>query len=122
MNILEVPTFFKAWNRWFHRLEPLVSQCGTDGSKARNQLTNCRMDMKQLIHLIGRHRFYAAACMIGTAVTLAFVMVMVMVYDFRTADVALRYGRRAGVGHRAGCRLAVPSRAVRGGAAGLLGV
>ena len=44
--------------------------------------------MKQLIHLIGQHRFYAAACMVGTAVTLAFVMVVVMVYDFRTADVA----------------------------------
>ena len=46
------------------------------------------MDMKQLIHLIGQHRFYAAACMVSTAVTLAFVMVVVMVYDFRTADVA----------------------------------
>ena len=46
------------------------------------------MDTKQLIHLIGQHRFYAAACMVGTAVTLAFVMVVVMVYDFRTANVA----------------------------------
>ena len=44
--------------------------------------------MRQLINLIGQHRFYAAVCVIGTAVTLAFVMVVVMVYDFRTADVA----------------------------------
>lgn len=44
--------------------------------------------MKQLFNLIIQHRFYAAACMVGTAVTLAFVMVVVMVYDFRTADVA----------------------------------
>ena len=43
--------------------------------------------MKQLIHLLGQHRFYAAASIVGTAVTLAFVMVVVMVYDFRTADV-----------------------------------
>ena len=44
--------------------------------------------MKQLFNLIIQHRFYAAACMVGTAVTLAFVMVVVMVYDLRTADVA----------------------------------
>ena len=47
-----------------------------------------RTKMKQLMNLIGQHRFYAAACIVGTAVTLAFVMVVVMVYDFRTADVA----------------------------------
>ena len=41
--------------------------------------------MKQLFNLI---RFYTAVCVIGTAVTLAFVMVVVMVYDFRTANVA----------------------------------
>lgn len=44
--------------------------------------------MKQLLNLIFQHRFYTAVCVIGTAVTLAFVMVVVMVYDFRTADVA----------------------------------
>ena len=49
--------------------------------------------MKQLIHLIGQHRFYALACTVGTAVTLAFVMVVVMVYDFRTADAPPETGR-----------------------------
>lgn len=44
--------------------------------------------MKQLFNLIRQHRFYTAVCVIGTAVTLAFVMVVVMVYDFRTADIA----------------------------------
>lgn len=44
--------------------------------------------MKQLFNLIRQHRFYTAVCVIGTAVTLAFVMVVVMVYDFRTANVA----------------------------------
>ena len=41
--------------------------------------------MKQLFNLVRQHRFYTAICVIGTAVTLAFVMVVVMVYDFRTA-------------------------------------
>lgn len=44
--------------------------------------------MKQLLNLFSQHRFYAAVCIVGTAVTLAFVMVVVMVYDFRTADIA----------------------------------
>lgn len=44
--------------------------------------------MKQLFNLIRQHRFYTAVCIVGTAITLAFVMVVVMVYDFRTADVA----------------------------------
>ena len=44
--------------------------------------------MKQLFNLIRQHRFYTAICVIGTAVTVAFVMVVVMVYDFRTANVA----------------------------------
>lgn len=38
--------------------------------------------------LLNQHRFYTAVCVVGTAVTIAFVMVVVMVYDFRTADVA----------------------------------
>ena len=44
--------------------------------------------MRQLLNLIFQHRFYTAVCVVGTAVTLAFVMVVVMVYDLRTADVA----------------------------------
>ena len=35
--------------------------------------------------LLNQHRFYTAVCVVGTAVTMAFVMVVVMVYDFRTA-------------------------------------
>lgn len=54
------------------------------------------LDMKQtllsILHAfslrLGRHRFYTAVMVVGTAVTLAFVMVVVMVYDFRTADMA----------------------------------
>ncbi len=44
--------------------------------------------MRQLFNLFRQHRFYTTVCIAGTAVTLAFVMVVVMVYDFRTADVA----------------------------------
>lgn len=44
--------------------------------------------MNQLINLFRQHRFYTAVCILGTALTMAFVMVVVMVYDFRTADVA----------------------------------
>ena len=41
-----------------------------------------------LFNQLNQHRFYTAVCVVGTAVTMAFVMVVVMVYDFRTADVA----------------------------------
>ena len=44
--------------------------------------------MKQLWNLILQHRFYTAVCVLGTVLTMAFVMVVVMIYDFRTADVA----------------------------------
>lgn len=46
-----------------------------------------------ILSLLRQHRFYAAVCILGTAVTIAFVMVVVMVYDFRTADVAPETGR-----------------------------
>lgn len=48
--------------------------------------------MKQLIQqaavLIRQNPFFSAVCIIGTAVTVAFVMVVIMVYRFRTADLA----------------------------------
>ena len=44
--------------------------------------------MKQLLlqafNLIRQNPFYATISIIGTAVTIAFVMVVVMIYDFRT--------------------------------------
>lgn len=45
-------------------------------------------NLRSFFRLLGQHRFYTAVCVVGTAVTIAFVMVVVMVYDFRTADVA----------------------------------
>ena len=48
--------------------------------------------MKQLLlqafNLIRQNPFYATISIIGTAVTIAFVMVVVMIYDFRTMDMA----------------------------------
>ena len=48
--------------------------------------------MKQLLsqafNLIRQNPFYSTISMIGTAVTIAFVMVVVMIYDFRTMDMA----------------------------------
>ena len=48
--------------------------------------------MKQLLlqafNLIRQNPFYATISIIGTAVTIAFVMVVVMIYDFRTIDMA----------------------------------
>ena len=51
--------------------------------------------MKYLLHnlhsyfrLLAQHCFYTAVCVLGTAVTIAFIMVVVMIYDFRTANVA----------------------------------
>lgn len=45
-------------------------------------------NLRLFFRLLAQHRFYTAVCVVGTAVTIAFVMVVVMVYDFRTADVA----------------------------------
>lgn len=44
--------------------------------------------LRLLLNELNQHRFYTAVCVVGTAVTMAFVMVVMMVYDFRTADVA----------------------------------
>ncbi len=45
-------------------------------------------NLRSLLNQLSQHRFYTAVCVVGTAVTIAFVMVVVMVYDFRTTDVA----------------------------------
>lgn len=45
-------------------------------------------NLKYIFSNLRQHRFYAAVCIVGTAVTIAFVMVVVMIYDFRTSDVA----------------------------------
>lgn len=45
-------------------------------------------NLQILFNQLNQHRFYTAVCVVGTAVTMAFVMVVIMVYDFRTADVA----------------------------------
>lgn len=45
-------------------------------------------NLRLLFNQLNQHRFYTVVCVVGTAVTMAFVMVVVMVYDFRTADVA----------------------------------
>ena len=44
--------------------------------------------IKQAIHLIRQNPFYSLITIIGTAVTIAFVMVVVMIYEFRTANIA----------------------------------
>lgn len=41
----------------------------------------------QAINLMRQHPFYAVVSIVGTAVTVAFIMVVVMIYDFRTADI-----------------------------------
>lgn len=41
----------------------------------------------QAISLMRQHPFYAVVSIMGTAVTVAFIMVVVMIYDFRTADI-----------------------------------
>lgn len=45
-------------------------------------------NLHSYFRLLGQHRFYTTVCVVGTAVTIAFIMVVVMVYDFRTANVA----------------------------------
>lgn len=45
-------------------------------------------NLRSLFCQMSQHRFYTVVCVVGTAVTIAFVMVVVMIYDFRTANVA----------------------------------
>lgn len=45
-------------------------------------------NFRSFFRVLDQHRFYTAVCVAGTAVTIAFIMVVVMVYDFRTANVA----------------------------------
>ena len=45
-------------------------------------------NLRLLLNQLNQHRFYTAVCVVGTAVNKAFVVGGVMVYDFRTADVA----------------------------------
>lgn len=42
----------------------------------------------QVLNLIRQNPFYSTISIIGTAVTIAFVMVVVMIYDFRTMNMA----------------------------------
>lgn len=44
--------------------------------------------IKQTTCLIRQNPFYSLVAIVGTAVTIAFVMVVVMIYEFRTADIA----------------------------------
>ena len=42
----------------------------------------------QAVRLIKQNPFYSLVAIVGTAVTIAFVMVVIMIYDFRSADMA----------------------------------
>lgn len=44
--------------------------------------------LSQALNLMRQNPFHAVISMVGTAVTIAFVMVVVMIYDFRTANMA----------------------------------
>lgn len=44
--------------------------------------------IKQAIYIIRQNPFYSLITIIGTTVTIAFVMVVVMIYEFRTANIA----------------------------------
>lgn len=44
--------------------------------------------LSQALNLMRQNPFHTIISVIGTAVTIAFVMVVVMIYDFRTADMA----------------------------------
>ena len=44
--------------------------------------------MKQILALIRQNPFFSAVSVIGTAVSITFVMVIYMVYDIQTADLA----------------------------------
>lgn len=43
---------------------------------------------KQAAALVRQNPFFSTVCIVGTMVTIAFVMVVVMIYDFRTSDMA----------------------------------
>lgn len=47
-----------------------------------------RQFLQQTLQVMRQNTFHTMVCMTGTAVTIALVMVVVMVYDFRTADIA----------------------------------
>lgn len=47
-----------------------------------------RQLFRQAAVLIRQNPFFSAVCVVGTALTVAFVMVVVMIYDFRTSDIA----------------------------------
>ena len=42
----------------------------------------------QAVRLIKQNPFYSLVAIVGTAVTIAFVMVVIMIYEFRSADMA----------------------------------
>ena len=42
----------------------------------------------QAVHLIKQNPFYSLISIVGTAITIAFVMVVIMMYKFRSADIA----------------------------------
>lgn len=44
--------------------------------------------LSQALNLMRQNPFHTVISIVGTAVTIAFVMVVVMIYDFRTADMA----------------------------------
>lgn len=53
--------------------------------------------MKQLLtqtwNLIRQNRFHSMVSIIGTTVTIAFVVVVIMIFDFRTSDIAPEVNR-----------------------------
>ena len=44
--------------------------------------------IQQAIHLLRQNPLYSLVAILGTAVTIAFVMVVIMIYEFRSADMA----------------------------------
>lgn len=44
--------------------------------------------MKQIIALIRQNAFFSAVSVVGTAVSITFVMAVYMVYDIQTANIA----------------------------------
>lgn len=67
----------------------------------RDEISICtiikKADMKQLfiqtLNQIRQNRFFAVVSITATAFTIAFAMVVVMIYDFRTADIAPEVNR-----------------------------
>ena len=58
---------------------------------------------RQLVSLLTGNPLHSAIIIVGTAVTIAFVMVVTMIYNFRTADIAPESDRsrlvHLGTGH-----------------------